>query len=420
MLNVLSNVNKDRYNLAWSLMNYEEFFERRMTSDLSPQDVSTLIGSIYDCALDPSRWEQTLDKLKGAFTGLTAMLHLNDLRHHRLLLHRTVGLERHALDLIAKHMPEINARLKHDLASWPSLDEPHLISRHLPRAYVESSPYIQECLKPHGFCDVITYFLLHTPTRLGGLAFGRHERDGVFTERELELGRLLMPHVRRAVTISNALDVNAIKHARVTQLLDGLRCAVLMTNERGTVLYANRSAERMLRSGDLIQSARGILRAKTPSAATELRAAIRLAARDDAAIGKTGLAVRLSGLDVAPVFAHVLPMRGGELRIRLQPASVAAIFIGAPPDEQDGADAVAAAFGLTPAETGVLASLLVGRTLAATATTLGIAVATAKTHLEHIFSKTGVTRHADLMLLWARLASPTGSGQDGAPDFAAL
>jgi DNA-binding CsgD family transcriptional regulator/PAS domain-containing protein len=379
-----------------------------MTADpLSPQEISKLIGSIYDCALDPSRWELTLDEMRGAFDGLTAMLHLNDLHHDRLLLHRTVGLEPYALDLIAKHTPEITARFNYELATWPSLDEPHLVSRHLPRDYIENSPYIQECLKPHGVCDIITYFLLHTSTRLAGLAFGRHERNGVYTERELELGRLLLPHVRRAVTISNALDVNAIKHVRTAQLLDGLRCAVLLTDERGAILYANRSAEFMLRDGDLVQSVCGLLRPTTPSAAAELRAAIRLAARDEATIGKAGLAICLTGPDAAPVFAHVLPMTGGEFRTRLQPEAVAAVFVGAPPNEQDGADTVAAAFGLTPAETRVLASLLVGRTLTETATTLGIAVATAKTHLEHIFLKTGVTRQADLMRLAAGLIPPT-------------
>jgi PAS domain-containing protein len=250
--------------------------ECRMPADpWSPQEISKLIGSIYDCALDPSRWELTLDELRTAFDGLTAVLHLNDLRDGRLLIHRTVGMEPYALDLIAKHAPEINARLKYDLARWPSLDEPHLISRHLPRAYIDNSPYIQECLKPNGVCDVITYFLLHTSTRLAGLALGRHERHGVFTERELGLGGLLLPHVRRAVTISNALDVNAINRGRMAQLLDGLRCAVLLTDKRGAVLYANRSAELMLRDGDLIQSARGVLRPTTPSAAAELRAAIR-------------------------------------------------------------------------------------------------------------------------------------------------
>jgi DNA-binding CsgD family transcriptional regulator len=85
------------------------------------------------------------------------------------------------------------------------------------------------------------------------------------------------------------------------------------------------------------------------------------------------------------------------------------VFIGAPPDAQDGADAVAAAFGLTPAETKVLASLFAGRTLAETAATLGITRPTAKSHLEHIFLKTRVTRQAELMRLWTGLISPTSN-----------
>jgi DNA-binding CsgD family transcriptional regulator len=85
------------------------------------------------------------------------------------------------------------------------------------------------------------------------------------------------------------------------------------------------------------------------------------------------------------------------------------VFIGARPAAQDGADAVAAAFGLTPAETRLLASLYAGSTLAETAAALGIAGTTAKTHLEHIFLKTGATRQADLMRLWMGLISPTGS-----------
>jgi hypothetical protein len=60
------------------------------------------------------------------------------------------------------------------------------------------------------------------------------------------------------------------------------------------------------------------------------------------------------------------------------------VFIGAPPDAQDGADGVAAAFGLTPAETRVLASLFAGST-----------------------EDRG--RQAELMRLWTGLISPTGS-----------
>jgi DNA-binding CsgD family transcriptional regulator len=195
----------------------------------------------------------------------------------------------------------------------------------------------------------------------------------------------------------------------MVEALDALRCAVVLTNERGSILHANRVAEHMLDERGPIQSSQGILQATAPSAASELHSALALAAQNEAGIGKTGLPIRLTETDAPPIFAHVLPLTGSDFRTRLQPAAVAAVFIGAPPDAQDGADALAATFGLTAAETKVLASLFVGRALAQTAATLGITRPTAKTHLEHIFQKTGVTRQAELMRLWTGLISPTGS-----------
>jgi DNA-binding CsgD family transcriptional regulator len=256
--------------------------------------------------------------------------------------------------------------------------------------------------------DFMMFFLMHEPMHLSTLGVGRNERQGIITEREIELGKLLLPHLRRAVTISKVLDVRTIVGEWMAEALDALRCAVMLINEHGTILHANRSAEHMLDAGGgPIQSAQGVLQATAPSAASELRSALTLAAGNEAGIGKTGLAIRLTEPDVPPVFAHVLPLTGSDFRTRLQPAAVAAVFIGTPPDAQEGADALASAFGLTPAETKVLANLFAGRTLVETAATLGITRPTAKTHLEHIFLKTGVTRQAELMRLWTGLISPT-------------
>jgi DNA-binding CsgD family transcriptional regulator len=215
--------------------------------------------------------------------------------------------------------------------------------------------------------------------------------------------------MRLAATVSAVLEGPIIEGVRMAQALDALRCAVLLTNEHGTILHANRAGERMLRNGGPIHSAHGMLQATSPSAASELRSALALAARNEAGIGKTGLAIPLTEPNAPPIFAHVLPLTGSDFRTRLQPAAVAAVFISAPPDAQDGADTMAAAFGLTSAETKVLASLFAGRTLTETAATLSITRPTAKTHLEHIFLKTGVTRQAELMRLWTGLISPTGS-----------
>jgi len=380
-----------------------------MADAISRQALSDLIGSIYDCALDPSWWERTLADVRDALDCHQLALTLSDLRDDRLLLHKAVGVEPDEMERLSKHVPEIDATLDGALKSGHSLDEPFVISRHITATYLETSPHFQQWAKPLGMVDWMVFFLKSTPMHLSCFSGGRHERQGIITEREIELGKLLLPHLRRAVTISNLLDIRTIEGTRMAGALDALRCAVVLTNEHGTILHANRVAEHMLDEGGPIQSAQGVLQATAPSAASELRSALAFAARNEAGIGKTGLAIRLTDPDVPPIFAHVLPLTGSDFRTRLQPAAVAAVFIGGPPDAQEGADAVAAAFGLTPAETRVLASLFGGHTLTETAATLGIARPTAKTHLEHIFLKTKVTRQAELMRLWTGLISPTGS-----------
>jgi DNA-binding CsgD family transcriptional regulator/PAS domain-containing protein len=377
---------------------------------ISPQALSNLIGSIYDCALDPSRWDQTLAEVRDALDCQGLMLTLTDLRYDRLLLQKSVGVGSYEIEQMPKYLPEIHALLGPALASWPSLDEPFVMSRHL-ATYFEMSRYFQECVKQTGIVDFMELLLMQTPMYLSVLSAGRNDRQGLTTEREIELGKLLLPHLRRAMTISKVLDVRTIMGERTAEALDALRCAVVLTNEHGTILHTNRAAEHMLDNGGAVQGAQGILQATAPSATAELCSALALAARNEASIGKTGLAIRLTEPDVPPIFGHVLPLTGSDFRTRLQPAAVAAVFIGAPPDAQDGADTVAAAFGLTPGETRLLASLFAGHTLNETAATLGITRRTAKTHLEHIFLKTKVTRQAELMRLWTGLISPTGSNK---------
>ncbi|TIU12743.1 MAG: hypothetical protein E5W40_09325, partial [Mesorhizobium sp.] len=316
-----------------------------MAKALSHHELSKLIGSIYDCALDPERWEHALAGIRDALNAQTAVLHLDDLTNDRLLIHRTVGIEPYWLEQQAKHIPEIHARLIEDLSTWPSLDVPHVVSRHIPQTYLETSRYFQEWLKPQGLIDVMSFFLIHTPTRLAGFAIARHKRQGIITGREIKLGGLLLPHVRRSVMISNMLDMGTIERARMAEALDALTCAVVLTNGRGAILHANHAAKHMLRSGGPIHDVHGILQAKIPSASKELHSAIMLAAQDDASIGKTGVAVLLTEPGLPPVFARVLPMAGGDLRAGMDPAAVAAVFIGNAPDEHDAADMLATAFG---------------------------------------------------------------------------
>lgn len=174
-------------------------------------------------------------------------------------------------------------------------------------------------------------------------------------------------------------------------------------------MHANRAAEDLLRRCALIVGTGGMLGAVDAVAARELRAAIRLAASDETAIGRTGLAIRLTGPETAPVFAHVLPLTGSETRTRLQPTAVAAVFIGSPPEQEDAAEMLATIFDLTPAETRVLAGLVAGLTLAEAAAALGITRETAKSHLDRVFDKTDTRRQSDLVGLALRVRPPAGA-----------
>jgi len=386
-----------------------------MRGELSHGRFSELIGAIYDCVLDPDRWETALAEVARCFDCAVVSLTLNDLHQNRFLLNKAAGWDPDLLRLKSeRHVAEINARLTEWLAQQSSADEMFVTSVHLSPEYIQNSRYVEECLKPQGIVDIMHMFLMYTHRQFAEIGLGRHAGQGIITEREVELGRLILPHLRRAVTISGILEVQAIERARMAEALDALSCGVVLTDERGAILHANRSAEDMMRGSGAIRSSRNMLTASTPSANRELREAITLAARDEVRLGDAGVAVRLTDADEPPYVAHVLPMRSGNLRTQLQPSAAAAVFIGAA-DGQGTVDILARVFNLTSAETRVLEGLVSGHSLAATAEHLGIAPSTAKTHLDHIFAKTGVGRQTELIRLAMQMTRPVRAEPSGRP-----
>lgn len=367
-------------------------------------ELSTLIGTIYDCVLAPSRWSATLGEIGALFGCEKAILSLNDLQHGRMLIAESVGWEPRWLEERARHAPEINATLSEWLARGHAQDVPFVGSREIAAERAEVSAYVQHCLRPLRIGDVAHYFLIRTATHFSELVLARPEQKGAFTDEEIELGDLLLPHLRRAVTISRVLDVQAFGRRLLAETLDALRCGVVLVDEDGAIVHANRAAQRLLGDGGPLVDHGGCLRARLSSAHRELRRAIALGVRDETGIGKAGIAIRLSPAGRAPLFAHVLPLNGGDLRIQWQAA--AAVFVGVAADDGERVEALACAFGLTPAEARVVSGLTAGSTLTDVAKQLGVARATAKTHLDNVFLKTGTGRQADVIRLVARSFPP--------------
>ena len=374
---------------------------------LTPERLSDLIGSIYDCALDPARWDDTLFEITRALDCEKAILSLNDLGRDRVLIGKSVGWEPYWLQQRAKHIPEIHDAMSEWLTRRPPPDEPFVASRNVPASYLEASPYVQEVLSPLGIVDIAHFFLISTPTHFSELVLARQERQGVIGERQITLGTLLLPHLRRAVTINDVLEMKSLERQALRATLDSFTVGVVVVADEGRILHANEAARSMFDCGSPIVSARGSLAALNPDVTKELLRAIALAQADEAMIGAAGIGVPLLAQDMTAAAAHVLPLARGDLRTRLLPQATAAVFIvpaGAPLPTDLAT--VARLFALTPAESRHLDQLISGATLAKAAATLGVSKATARTHREHIFAKTGVSRRSDLVAIVERLVPP--------------
>jgi DNA-binding CsgD family transcriptional regulator len=131
---------------------------------------------------------------------------------------------------------------------------------------------------------------------------------------------------------------------------------------------------------------------------------VAAAGGERAAIGSKGLEVAITGRDGSRFAAHVLPLAPGA---PIDGRGKVAVFIHpAALDTAAGPGLVGSAFELTPAEQRVLAHIVEAGSVAEAAERMRLSEATVKTHLQHIFSKTGTARQAELVRLVAGFVGP--------------
>jgi len=369
---------------------------------LAPKRMSDLIGMIYDCALEPERWPRTIAEICATMGCLSGMILLVDLRRPQHRFAYTWGLAPHWERRFLGYSGSLRDFYARAFSKTICVDGDPLVLSSVISGKYATSVYAQ-LTEPEGITDAMHTVVLRQVRRLA--VFGAHRHDGKVSEDERTIMRLLVPHIRRAVAISDLLDVKSIEIATLAATLDSFNAGILVVGDKSHILHANRAAREMLSKRQSIAAVNGALSVHDPRAGAEIASAIELARADEATIGTNGIGVPLRGEEAA--VAHVLPLAGGELRTRLAPQATAAVFITQPTDSppQD-IGSLAANYGLTPAETRILECVAGGASIGEAAEMLDVSANTARTHLAHIFSKTGVTRQADLIALVNRIVPP--------------
>ena len=66
---------------------------RKRSSGLDEEDLSGLIGKVYDCAIDPTRWGSTLDRIRTLLNCANAAIGVTDMDARSVRFQKIVGIE---------------------------------------------------------------------------------------------------------------------------------------------------------------------------------------------------------------------------------------------------------------------------------------------------------------------------------------
>ena len=234
-----------------------------------PQDLSDLIGAIYDCALEPDRWQATVKLVADACESPMGTLGIIDTSGGGFRGIYDHGTPEAFVEIYPKYSalnPVFPAAFLREVGEVNTqsmlLDIPEFLD----------SRYYREFLEPHGMGDIITCLGLKSSTGVALLTATRTLPEPWFGDREVQLLRLLAPHVCRSLKISDALDLRTLTADMLTNTLDGLLAGVFVLDAKGRIVHSNRAAERQLRTSQAMRVERNVLVPRQPEARAALGA----------------------------------------------------------------------------------------------------------------------------------------------------
>jgi DNA-binding CsgD family transcriptional regulator len=370
------------------------------------EQVSSLIGDIYDAALDPALWPGVLHTTCDFVGGCAASLLSQHSSSLSAQFYYSWGTDPRYTKLYQEKYIKINPGLVFILMSA----EPGQIASMLdviPRDEYLRSKFFKEWVQPQGYLDAVHVVLEKSAFAYAGVAVVRNERQGFVDEEVRRQMRLVAPHFCRAVAIGKVIDLHKVEAAALADTLDGITAALFLIDAARRVIHANVSGQQMLREGRILRTVAGALKAcdeKSDQSLQDLLAAVSTEGSSQA----SRVMVPLDAPNDGPHIAHLLPLTTGARRkASIAYSAVAAVFVRkAELDLPHPLEALASHYQLTSTELRVLIGVVQIGGVPEIADAFGVSRATVKTHLSRLFDKTGTSRQADLVKIVTGFASP--------------
>jgi len=379
--------------------------KNRETLIQEAEDFSNLVAGIYDAALDPASWTGALAGICAFVEGRAAGLVSKDAISKVGMAHHHCGVDAHYIQIYAETYFQFDP-----MATLPFFDVGQIVSTADLMPYDEflKGRFYDEWARPQGFVDAANVVLEKSVTSCAYLSVIRDQAAGTVDDEMRRRMALIIPHVRRATLIGQAIDLKRYEAATFADALDGLSAGVCLVDAEGRIVHANTTGHAILAAGDILRSVGSRLTVLDPQIDRTLRDIFMAAGQGDAALGIKGIAVPLSSPPAELWLAHILPLTSGARRSAgIAYSAVAAVFVRkASFEAPSGLEIISKRYKLTPSELRVLAALGEVGGIPAVAAALGVSEATVKTHLHKLFIKTGTNRQTELVKLIAAHASP--------------
>ena len=368
------------------------------------ESLSSLIGDIYDAALQSADWPQVLGTICSYVGGVASMIFWQDSALQTGNRYYSWGDDPHFTRLYFQKYIRLSPVI--GIQHLVPIAEAVAVSNLVPQDEMLKSRFYREWMQPQGYFDNVFSLLDRSATSYATFAVARSESEGLVDRATLRRMALLVPHVRRAVLIGKVIDLHQLESARFDSVLDSLPASVFLVDERGAIKHANRQGAAMIAEGCVLSVRHGRLHAVDEGAQRTLQQLCTATALGDVAAG--GQSARLIGQDGEVHVVQLLPLTSGVRREagHKHSAEVAVFVTRAAIDATSTLEAVAQRYALTPREVQVLHGIVDVGGVPKVAAMLGISDRTVKAHLHAIFDKTGVRRQADLVKLVSTFAGP--------------
>lgn len=364
-----------------------------MTIDECMHDV---IESVYEAALDETRWSEALKKLAHITDSEAATFWVLDgADQPRLPTFLHINLDprfiEEYLDHMVPHDPTVQYLVRHP--ELPIVHDGLVISER----EKDRHPYYDW---HHRYSDLRFRLVSLThpaPAVSAGVALHRTRQVGRFETKDIEQFTVLHRHIERALAVGFRLGTLGTQQQCATEMFDGNPAAVLFLDHRRRVVFTNRAAEALRYDGDGVDltDAGIVLLHRHENRGLQALIAQSLASLVAPGPDAAMRASRPSGK--RPYLILVTPVsRRYPLLSSLRPA--VCIVIADPEGQRPlPIRRLQAVFGLTEAEARLAALLATGEDLQSTAVKLGITYGTARTRLAEIFRKTETRRQGELI-----------------------